>query len=150
MGTMRTMKTHYSLYRAWLLWYSGYPGAGGSFYSRSGRIFLTGTRVVFVTDDSSGGDGFDAFELPLLKLRSAKLEKRFIMKRRAISGRVDPTANGGLVGVGSYKLTLQDGTAKDFFHTLINAMMFIIRHGASRHELDAARKGDNCSFLSIL
>eukprot|EP00959_Pyramimonas_sp_CCMP1952_P300276 6280995-Pyramimonas_sp.AAC.2 len=59
----------------------GYPGAGGSFYSRCGRIFLTGTRLVFVSDDYHS-DGFEAFELPLLSLRSAKLVKRFVMKRR--------------------------------------------------------------------
>eukprot|EP00240_Pyramimonas_obovata_P015028 CAMPEP_0118941444 /NCGR_PEP_ID=MMETSP1169-20130426/33901_1 /TAXON_ID=36882 /ORGANISM="Pyramimonas obovata, Strain CCMP722" /LENGTH=192 /DNA_ID=CAMNT_0006886195 /DNA_START=86 /DNA_END=664 /DNA_ORIENTATION=- len=117
----------------------GYPGAGGSYYSRCGRIFLTGTRLVFVSDDHHS-DGFEAFELPLLSLRSAKLVKRFVMKRRVISGSVEPTPNGGLVGVGSFRLTFHDGTAKEFFQTLREAMLFVLQFGVSSQQLEARRE----------
>eukprot|EP00270_Netrium_digitus_P001443 TRINITY_DN1155_c0_g1_i4.p1 TRINITY_DN1155_c0_g1~~TRINITY_DN1155_c0_g1_i4.p1 ORF type:complete len:206 (-),score=44.19 TRINITY_DN1155_c0_g1_i4:223-840(-) len=97
----------------------GYPGAGGCLYG-SGRAFLTDQRLLCVSEmaplalHQGTPTGID---LPLLQISKEKFHSP-ILSSRYVSGTVQPTVGGGLVGPGEWKITFFHGGADEFFAAL--------------------------------
>eukprot|EP00163_Fabomonas_tropica_P001949 TRINITY_DN1144_c0_g1_i1.p1 TRINITY_DN1144_c0_g1~~TRINITY_DN1144_c0_g1_i1.p1 ORF type:complete len:326 (+),score=37.17 TRINITY_DN1144_c0_g1_i1:291-1268(+) len=89
----------------------GYPGAGGTYYAK-GNLFLSAQRVVFVNRDPNSN--FKAFNLPLHAMSKEKLSKGGMISNAKITGKIAPQTNGGLSGMGTFKMVFKGSGAEQF------------------------------------
>jgi len=83
----------------------------GVFYAKSGILYLTNMRIIYITTPSL--NHFKSFEIPLQNLRNGNLIQPWL-GANYYSATLIPVENAGLRENGNLKLHFKDGGAFEF------------------------------------